>query len=189
MGGPSRLRKHYALFPATLSPASRHLPSGTPQRPPSRVFVKERRIAPYLLEPSRKTSFRCPASMSPRPRGCTPRRWRPSNQRGTSPPDRLSPHCRALPCTLAPHAHPGLGSEAIRPGATSATPGSPMALPAPEERGGPPCLRGGAAGRAGTGQGLPSQHNQGGEGGLAQVSPGLRSQDPGPCLLFPLWAS
>ena len=49
---------------------------------------------------------------------------------------------------------------------------------AQEGRDGPPCLRGGP--RAGGHKAglLPLQHNREGRGGLAQVSSGLRSQDP-----------
>lgn len=139
------------------------------------------------MEPSRRSPSEAPAPTRPRPPGCSPAALASPQSRPAVPSA-----CRALPCTLAPHAHQALAQMSPDPGGTPATPqGHPWSL-TPQDRapvltappwlqghpGGPPCLRGGprAGGhRAGL---LASQHNQEGRGGLAQVGSGLRSQDP-----------
>lgn len=160
-----------------------------------------------MLELSRKSPSAARLRESP-PTGLHSGRERPSDQRDVSSRPAVPSACRALPCTLAPHAHQALAQMPPDPGGTSVTgppPGSPVAphlagsrtpclLPRPrlqgrrgahEGRDGPPCLRGGP--RAGGHKAglLPSQHNREGRGSLAQVSSSLRSQDPA-SFLFPL---
>lgn len=101
-------------------------------------------MPPYLLEPSGENVLPLPRLHESPPTRLHPPALATLQSEGprlqTGCPLRLQgPALHA--CSPRPS---GLGSEAIRPGRhLSHPPGSPMALPAPEGEGGPPCLRGG----------------------------------------------
>lgn len=129
-----------------------------------------------MLEPLGKTSFRCPASMSPRPRGCNFGVGE-SPIRGTSPPDRSVPPpagprpARLLPTPIRPWLRGHPVPEAPRPPPRVA-PRPPLL---PRERVGRPASV--AAGRWVQGGATPRSNRTVG-GGLTAGQP--RPQEPGP---------